>query len=415
MDKRATLVETFYRLDVTEDEHVRLMQEAAERCWQRTRGGVVSRATASKEGALDGAGTFFSHTDTFDYEAVARNVYRTIPVDEVQSMLCMSPMYGSASEAERLGAFRNAEVMRQFRRYGLADSLGIYCSTFEGSIIGVLGFLSEVYEPSGAERAYWQPAAAHLMAAWRLRRRFESGVEPDDVIEATFRPDGKVCDEPRALPKTVLQLLREHVLRRESLRLGQAVSSELWQELIGGRWTLIDKYEADGRRMVLAVRNAAAGSDLCRLTSKEVEALSMARRGAANKEISLTLGVSAATVTRLLSSVSRKLRGSLADILICIGDEGATVQTVQRCVMAIGGSEILLVTTPNLPTLQVSLSISERAVVAAALRGASNREISAARGTSIRTIANQLASAFEKLGVRSRRELAARVAGFDVG
>lgn len=411
MDKRALLVETFYRLDVTEDEHVRLMQEAAEQCWRQTRGGVVSRATASKEGALNGAGIFFSPTDSFDYEAIARRVYRTVPSEEVQSMLCMSPMYGSASEAERLGAFRNGEVMRQFRRYGLADSLGMYCSTLEGAIIGVMAFLGETYEPSDAERAYWQPAASHLMVAWRLRQRFESGVEPGDIVDAVFRPDGRVCDAPRALPKTVLQRLREHVRRRESLRLGQ-VGSELWEELIGGRWTLLDKYEADGRRIVLAVRNAAAGADLCRLTSREVEALSMARKGAANKEIALTLGVSAATATRLLASVSRKLRGSLADILTCIGTEDANAQTAQRCVMAIGRSELLLATTPELPALQVSLSISEREIVAAALRGASNREISLARGTSVRTVANQLASAFEKLGVRSRRELASRVAGF---
>lgn len=53
-----------------------------------------------------------------------------------------------------------------------------------------------------------------------------------------------------------------------------------------------------------------------------------------------------------------------------------------------------------------ALSASERIVVALALDGKSNVEIGKARATSARTIANQLASAFRKLGVSSRRELA---------
>jgi DNA-binding CsgD family transcriptional regulator len=54
------------------------------------------------------------------------------------------------------------------------------------------------------------------------------------------------------------------------------------------------------------------------------------------------------------------------------------------------------------------LTPSEREVVAAVLRGVSNAALARARGVSLRTIANQLASAFSKLGVRSRSELAAR-------
>jgi DNA-binding CsgD family transcriptional regulator len=54
------------------------------------------------------------------------------------------------------------------------------------------------------------------------------------------------------------------------------------------------------------------------------------------------------------------------------------------------------------------LSPSERDIVARVLRGQSNGAIASARGTSPRTVANQLAGIYAKLGVRSRRELAAR-------
>ncbi len=54
------------------------------------------------------------------------------------------------------------------------------------------------------------------------------------------------------------------------------------------------------------------------------------------------------------------------------------------------------------------LTEAERDTAIAACRGLSNAEISAQRGVSVRTVANQLASLFQKLGIRSRAELAAR-------
>jgi len=56
------------------------------------------------------------------------------------------------------------------------------------------------------------------------------------------------------------------------------------------------------------------------------------------------------------------------------------------------------------------LTVAERAVVEAVAAGASNAEIARLRGTSARTVANQLASVFRKLGVHTRHELVLRVA-----
>lgn len=54
------------------------------------------------------------------------------------------------------------------------------------------------------------------------------------------------------------------------------------------------------------------------------------------------------------------------------------------------------------------LSPSEREVAALMLHGRDNASIASLRGTSVRTTANQVASIFAKLGVRSRAELAAK-------
>ncbi len=57
------------------------------------------------------------------------------------------------------------------------------------------------------------------------------------------------------------------------------------------------------------------------------------------------------------------------------------------------------------------LTRAERAVVALAAAGLSNQQIARARKSAPRTVANQLASAFRKVGVGSRFELAARLRG----
>jgi DNA-binding CsgD family transcriptional regulator len=59
------------------------------------------------------------------------------------------------------------------------------------------------------------------------------------------------------------------------------------------------------------------------------------------------------------------------------------------------------------PTPAPLLSDAESVILAAILEGKSNAEIARARRRSVRTVANQVASLFRKLRVRSRGELAA--------
>lgn len=59
--------------------------------------------------------------------------------------------------------------------------------------------------------------------------------------------------------------------------------------------------------------------------------------------------------------------------------------------------------------LPAALTATERAVVLASLGGATQRQIATSRGVSPRTVANQLAAAYGKLGVSSRIELAAKL------
>jgi DNA-binding CsgD family transcriptional regulator len=73
----------------------------------------------------------------------------------------------------------------------------------------------------------------------------------------------------------------------------------------------------------------------------------------------------------------------------------------------VGDSELAIISEPLPASAAPGLTRAEREVCEQLLLGASNAEIAAWRGTSARTVANQVASIFAKLGVSSRAELAA--------
>ncbi|HEY4243297.1 MAG TPA: helix-turn-helix transcriptional regulator [Kofleriaceae bacterium] len=75
------------------------------------------------------------------------------------------------------------------------------------------------------------------------------------------------------------------------------------------------------------------------------------------------------------------------------------------------GNYVLLSVPRTAGGMLDGLTAAERQVTLAVLSGLSNAEVARMRGSSPRTIANQLATIFKKLGVHSRSELAARGRG----
>lgn len=72
----------------------------------------------------------------------------------------------------------------------------------------------------------------------------------------------------------------------------------------------------------------------------------------------------------------------------------------------VGDVIVISANTLELPSV---LSESEQVVARALIAGSSNAEIARARGTSIKTVANQLYSMYRKLHVKTREELVAKL------
>jgi DNA-binding CsgD family transcriptional regulator len=85
---------------------------------------------------------------------------------------------------------------------------------------------------------------------------------------------------------------------------------------------------------------------------------------------------------------------------------GAGRRLVKGTRVAVSGRELFVITMPSLvASLPEELTAAEREVAALLLDGKSNREVAALRGTSVRTIANQVGAIFRKLRVSGRVEL----------
>jgi len=84
------------------------------------------------------------------------------------------------------------------------------------------------------------------------------------------------------------------------------------------------------------------------------------------------------------------------------------VEALRGFTMRVGGRELLVLSAAPPSGGAEGLSGAEREVMEALLRGDSNAAIAHRRRRSARTVANQVASVFRKLGVGSRAELAAQ-------
>jgi DNA-binding CsgD family transcriptional regulator len=194
-------------------------------------------------------------------------------------------------------------------------------------------------------------------------------------------------------------------------------ASAAWGALVDGRWSLEDRYDYDGCHFLVLQANSPATRARHALSQRERQILAQARAGHANKRIACELGVSQATVSGALRTAARKLgaRSRLDLVRLLAGtlaDPGDVPPPQGLRVSALHwhGRACLLLSFPGrLERWPVGLTKAERAVAEMLVDGTSSAEIARLRGTSIRTVSNQIASIFRKASVVSRGELVARV------
>jgi DNA-binding NarL/FixJ family response regulator len=186
-----------------------------------------------------------------------------------------------------------------------------------------------------------------------------------------------------------------------------------WSALWAGEWTIIDHVEGSPSHVIVC-DPAPVRPTTPLLSPDEIELAVGRARGVALKAMAADSGRSMTTVSNLLARVRRRLMlRNDAQLVFLFGgaDRGDVIPPPAGLRAMIEGyaSGDRLFLHYRWPSwrLPPTLSGAERTVVLDLLDGASRRDIAFSRGTSARTVANQMASIFRKLKVSSRVELLA--------
>jgi len=212
---------------------------------------------------------------------------------------------------ESVGRLRTA-----FREAGgVRDALGVIAIEPDGQgVIITVPAKTEIKLPPRAHRTL-RCISAHLLSARRLRARTERPPHPEDEgVEAVLDPAGRfhhATGEAAARAGALHLASRVKDVERARGRLRRTDPDEavaLWKGLVGGRWSLVDHIESDGRRFVLARRNEPGVRDPKALAPRERDVLAYTLLGHSNKYIAYSLGIAPSTVAFHLTSAMAKLQ-----------------------------------------------------------------------------------------------------------
>jgi DNA-binding CsgD family transcriptional regulator len=199
----------------------------------------------------------------------------------------------------------------QLRMTGADDVFGLTCVDATGFGLVVGAAIKAVPMGESTRDAYLR-LGVHLAAGLRLRRAL-GGAGLLDRAEAIFETDGRLAHaEGPATEGPMRSLLQEAVgrvdrARTNKVRKDELTALELWQGLVEGRWSLVDRYDTDGRRYYVAIANPTAGMvDRC-LTDVEAQVAAQVVAGEPNKVIAYSLGLAESTVASRLATIMKKL------------------------------------------------------------------------------------------------------------
>ena len=195
------------------------------------------------------------------------------------------------------------------------DSLDIVGLDPSGEAVVLLGVRRTLSKrPVGAREAAWLGRiAGHLASALRLRRALVKRETLLDGSAPVFDTEARplhAADDSTRLGLTALREAVRAQLRTRHRSMSPTEVLEHWRALVLGQYSLLDVFDTDGKRFVVARPNVPAARAIERaasLTAQERAVLALLAGGASNKLIAYDLGISTSTVAARLASAASKL------------------------------------------------------------------------------------------------------------
>lgn len=298
-----------YRLDLDGPAYIRhLVEEAAPLL---DRGFGVIAYTYGMQGDERPAIDHFATSKRFDpswlrpyYAAVEAAGYAGPPYptgfDAWRHMVC-----GQASAIPKMRSY-----LPLFSHIGSArDTFAVNALDASGNGLWLGAPLPSTAKVSAARMTLFTRFSAHLASALRLRR---SAQRSKPKAAGILAPNGSLLDGDDGIVESREELRRATVAfdqaRTKKMRADVELATRQWRPLVGSRWSLVDDFDSDGRRFVLAVENSPpTRPPRTDLSEREHQVMTQAHLGHTDKVIAYELGLATSTVRVLLHRATRKL------------------------------------------------------------------------------------------------------------
>jgi len=194
---------------------------------------------------------------------------------------------------------------------------------------------------------------------------------------------------------------------REALVLGS-----LWSELLSGACKIEHHFFADDSCGLVVSRGHASERAGAPLAARHAQILERALVEGGQKSVAIDLHLSQSSVTHILKQcfafMGLSCWPSRTPLVLVLAAHAAQFRARERLPLEratpLPLRETIRLARPDLE-LCASLSPAEYAVMRLLVEGCSYQEIALLRRTSVRTVANQLAAVFHRLGISGRAEL----------
>lgn len=314
-----SIIEAAYRLAVPGETWMKGILEVVRPQWDDGLGVGMFEMALDEQGRPTIGTSFFDSDEPDLFAEMVSKMTLSVDDQQLEHAFCKPMICATISErmAPVYPDFRDDPIYQEFGHpIGMYDCLGVRVADPSGTMVLMLAPLSEISTTDPAQRHHWARLAAHVAAAYRLRR--EQGarpVEPDEA-DAVLSADGKVehlaeaalKDDEISLER--LEAAAEAIgrARGELRHSAPADAVELWKTLVQARYSVLEHVDTDGKKMLIARRNEAATGEPLSLSPRERHVVQFAAMGHSDRLIAYELGLSNSDVEQLLASGLEKLQ-----------------------------------------------------------------------------------------------------------
>lgn len=219
---------------------------------------------------------------------------------------------GMGTLRTNVGAGPTNFFLEAFKRDGVSDAAGLIVPTRDES--SVLFFTARQRETQPVPiqaKSRWIQLQRHIGAVYDLRTRLAEG-SPAEMHSMWFDTNGRCVDRGLGDDADVRDRLRDAVRTYEASRSARREAQRVdlqryWTSVLSGQWVILDRFDSDGRRFIVALPVSQLGDTIRGLSHREREILDLVGDGLSNKAIAFELGVSTTAISTHVSNIFRKL------------------------------------------------------------------------------------------------------------